>query len=486
MPEASTLCHELLSRLQQVHESVAALGPDDKNKVAFNRILVRFLRFLIKRPILVRLARSDAARILLRELHRHLDGIFTDVGVADSTQWETQWEAGCAQQRQELATLASKSPFMLASEVGGDRKLKETVLKLRTAPNLTQDDELHQLIHTAPDKVVRISHHVGLRMFTWFIAIEDIEYEDETLGLLGTFAEARRATWTHDGERQDVVVKMLFFDIKDEDDEEMFLNQLQFWNNLPKDENVLELVGWVPRELTPHRHLFWSLFLGVAKGLKHLHSHNIVHGGLKGSNILIGDENRAKIADFGFSCVRSLSLKLSDKGSKALSAAIRWKPRELLEESEASGPVEIPFGVEDDVVVSNHILGGGFPSRPDQASDEAWGFICRLCAVDFRARPSFDEVIEIIDAYKEKHTPVRRGGLELLPDVTSELVGEDTRAVDYSAAAELTSAQLDNELSRVLVDTVKLQCPECEVATTPGDSFCRMCGYFIPTDAAFA
>ncbi|KAJ7442153.1 kinase-like domain-containing protein, partial [Mycena galericulata] len=43
------------------------------------------------------------------------------------------------------------------------------------------------------------------------------------------------------------------------------------------------------------------LLFEIAQGLEYLHSHNIVHGDLRGSNILINDDWSACLADFGLS-----------------------------------------------------------------------------------------------------------------------------------------------------------------------------------------
>ncbi|KAE8974368.1 hypothetical protein PR001_g26012, partial [Phytophthora rubi] len=58
-----------------------------------------------------------------------------------------------------------------------------------------------------------------------------------------------------------------------------------------------------------------------------------VHGGLKCNNILVGDKWKAKLADFGFSTVRTLSAGLSQMAGQANTKSVRWKPKEVLEET---------------------------------------------------------------------------------------------------------------------------------------------------------
>lgn len=55
----------------------------------------------------------------------------------------------------------------------------------------------------------------------------------------------------------------------------------------------------------PNLHLTYkhavNIFIDIATGLEHLHKHKIIHFDLKPKNVLLGEDLRAKIADFGCS-----------------------------------------------------------------------------------------------------------------------------------------------------------------------------------------
>jgi len=47
----------------------------------------------------------------------------------------------------------------------------------------------------------------------------------------------------------------------------------------------------------------------VSLGLSYLHSQNVIHGSIRGSNILIDNEGRAVLADFGLTASRLRSAR---------------------------------------------------------------------------------------------------------------------------------------------------------------------------------
>ncbi|EPQ54916.1 kinase-like protein, partial [Gloeophyllum trabeum ATCC 11539] len=77
----------------------------------------------------------------------------------------------------------------------------------------------------------------------------------------------------------------------------------------------------------------------VSQGLEYLHCHNIVHGDLRGGNVLIDDASHARFADFGLS-------RFSEATKGAYTTATRegstrWTAPELFpdsDEDEGEGP----------------------------------------------------------------------------------------------------------------------------------------------------
>ncbi|KAK1223502.1 hypothetical protein PQX77_013629 [Marasmius sp. AFHP31] len=92
-------------------------------------------------------------------------------------------------------------------------------------------------------------------------------------------------------------------------------------------ENPVRYLKDTPREAVDHQALAYD----VASGLAHLHSMKIVHGDLKGVNVLMTPDERACIADFGLSHVADThSLRLSATTMGQARGTTRWLAPELL------------------------------------------------------------------------------------------------------------------------------------------------------------
>ncbi|KAK0460094.1 kinase-like domain-containing protein [Desarmillaria tabescens] len=91
----------------------------------------------------------------------------------------------------------------------------------------------------------------------------------------------------------------------------------------------------------PDRH---NLALDITRGMDYLHTLSIVHGDLKGDNILITDDHRAVIADFGISFVMgatTLATSSSSSSSRLKGGTAKWQAPEVLHGGRNSFPGDV-------------------------------------------------------------------------------------------------------------------------------------------------
>ncbi|KAG6898447.1 hypothetical protein C0993_006830 [Termitomyces sp. T159_Od127] len=98
-----------------------------------------------------------------------------------------------------------------------------------------------------------------------------------------------------------------------------------------------------------------SLAVDVARGLYYLHDKGIIHGDLKGSNVLVDDAGTARVADFGISSISDPQILTltSHSGAASKGGTVRWQAPELI-------------AMQDDFVMRN-----GKPSDV-----YAWACVC--------------------------------------------------------------------------------------------------------------
>ncbi|KAG6910448.1 hypothetical protein DXG01_010373 [Tephrocybe rancida] len=215
-----------------------------------------------------------------------------------------------------------------------------------------------------------------------------------------------------------------------------------------------------------------SLVADVAEGLLYLHRNNIIHGDLKGPNILVDDVGRARVCDFGISCVSDPEIvawtSLSSMSSKG--GSLRWQAPELfdMENDEAvknstSSDVyalgcvcyevgffiftgNVPFhNVSRDAAVMLQIQRGTRPSRPPQSSlpwrkwgltENIWAVIQECWGADPLDRPTTEQVINRLSlpSRRDDHSGF---GLALSPMRFRGRMSEPLDEVSKSAAESL-------------------------------------------------
>ncbi|KAJ7222240.1 kinase-like domain-containing protein, partial [Mycena pura] len=160
-----------------------------------------------------------------------------------------------------------------------------------------------------------------------------------------------------------------------------------------------------------------SFILDVAGGLKYLHEKNVIHGDLKGANILVTPSGRACIADFGLS---SLVLALTERFTESTArqaGTARYLPPELLrgerKRKDFSSDVysfagvsyeiltgKVPFfEFREEAAVLFKVLDGNRPSKPTSSLDtlcfdRLWNLFESCWKQEPEARPACFEIVK--------------------------------------------------------------------------------------------
>ncbi|KAG6825604.1 hypothetical protein H0H92_003088, partial [Tricholoma furcatifolium] len=125
-----------------------------------------------------------------------------------------------------------------------------------------------------------------------------------------------------------------------------------------------------------------ALAFDVAKGLLYLHENGIIHGDLKGPNILIDSAGRTRLADFGISAISDSTIVAwtSQSSGASKGGSVRWQAPELFDlengeavKNSAASDVyawgclftgKVPFhNIQRDTAIILHVKSGR-PTRP--------------------------------------------------------------------------------------------------------------------------
>ncbi|EGZ20949.1 hypothetical protein PHYSODRAFT_494585, partial [Phytophthora sojae] len=256
----------------------------------------------------------------------------------------------------------------------------------------------------------------------WFIPwYELIIDEYDQLGS-GGFGSVFRAKWLD----SDVVVKLL---LSSGDHSTSFRHEVDIWFGF-SHPHVVRLFGachvgkplfvceyatngTLVSYLKKHPDEVWSKLYEAALGVQYLHARGVVHGDLKGNNIVIGSDRKAKVTDFG------LSAMTNDGADSKISGASHWVAPEcfiherarptfasdiyslgmcvvealrVVEAGEDNTKACLPWGFLDNFVAKYHVTQRALPPRP-LCTDEQWELVQRMCAFEPSKRIKISTVV---------------------------------------------------------------------------------------------
>ncbi|GMF14470.1 unnamed protein product [Phytophthora fragariaefolia] len=227
--------------------------------------------------------------------------------------------------------------------------------------------------------------------------------------------------------------------------------------------------GTLVSYLRKNPHELWPLLHEAALGVQYLHARGVVHGDLKGNNIVIGSDKKAKVTDFGLSAITS------DGVDPKLSGASHWVAPECFTDEyarptfasdiysfgmciiEALRVAEVgndtmkiclPWGILDSFVVKYHVKQKRLPPRPKNCTDHQWRLVERMCTYDPDKRLQISTVVDELRRLRDASCD---HGVTTTSIVKKESFQEVVSAArEILALSEQVGNQDDTKLSRVL------------------------------------
>ncbi|KAJ8521240.1 hypothetical protein ONZ45_g2042 [Pleurotus djamor] len=233
----------------------------------------------------------------------------------------------------------------------------KAVLSLRGSRAQQFLDMAHEILHfpslkRSQDKrfsiqvlklMIRLSetcHQLPTSLF-----LEDVEVMEKDARFLGSFSNVYRARY---GDQAVALKRMRIFESDTETVHmklrQRFCREALLWQHLDHP-NVLPFIGIDPDNFeslcmispwleggTVLHHLKMNgikevdfILYGISQGLAYLHSLDVIHGDLRGVNILVDERGKPRIADFGLAVLADMSTSSSSYPGSA-----RWTAPELL------------------------------------------------------------------------------------------------------------------------------------------------------------
>ena len=172
--------------------------------------------------------------------------------------------------------------------------------------------------------------------------------------------------------------------------------------------------------------LRFKIVIGLAEGLKYLHSHHVMHRDIKPANILLNEDLEAMLTDFGFSRFRDES----GENPTGETGSYRYMAPEVTSHSNYTEKADVysfalicneifcderPFEFQLAVRVAVDVVKKNLrPSQKKIKNEKLKAIIIKCWDKDPDARPDWDEVIEELQVAQKEMTKKSTSGLASL------------------------------------------------------------------------
>ncbi|KAF9780778.1 kinase-like domain-containing protein [Thelephora terrestris] len=242
--------------------------------------------------------------------------------------------------------------------------------------------------------------------------------------------------------------------------------------------NIKEFIGTYPNANR------YELLADATRGLIHIHRQGMIHRDLKGANILVDQNGRACLADFGLLTIDPNSIDITPSNSFQGGGTVRWMGPELLY-PEKLGLTGRPLTTSSDcyalgmviyevlsgkvpfyhckhyrgVAAIFKILRGDRPGRPQGAgglwfTDHIWTTLECCWKLTLDDRPSAEDVLHCLEKASEFWTPAHTMAFSPATDQpTANLdscTGESTKEYETSSASQTGPPNTEAALRRLV------------------------------------